>query len=261
MQENASKRHLSEESYMIAEDSISGISEVPSQLASPSSITLIPPMQIVKVNKRISMTAFTQAIQSQPSQSSKHNSKMTSFIDDSSIPSALASPDEALSQRPRKGMSRVSMSAFAETLGRKRQVKVSQASSTAADSSELESSGIPSNLESPDYVTSQRPGVDKIRRRVSSSGFKKILEKSQQPEKEKTVSEDFSLDSLGIPDTFASSVLMPSQELEKEGKKEKIIRSSNRTFTRSSPVSPSSSAAVPRSESGIYILDACSFIC
>lgn len=174
-QQSATKRNYVDESDILqSSDFMFDQSEFPSQLASPS--VVIPPRPNLK-KKRMSTTEFTQAIQSQASTQSKEED-ITDVTGESSIPSALGSPEEVLSQRPERQNKRFSTSAFTKTLGKKPvQEVLIGAIPSASDSSDLNSTGIPSNLESPDYASSQQPG--KLRRRVSSTGFKNILKKPQ----------------------------------------------------------------------------------
>ena len=172
--QNASKRNYVDESNILQRsDSIFDQSEFPSQLASPS--VVIPPRPNKKNKKRISTTQFMEVIQSQTSQIKEVES--TNDLGESSIPSILGSPDEVLLQRPERQKKRISMSAFSRTLGKKTSQEVLEdAPHSLTDSSSMESSGIPSNLESPDYITSQQPA--KFKKRVSSTGFRKIFDNS-----------------------------------------------------------------------------------
>ena len=119
----------------------------------------------------MSTTQFTEAIESQTSQ----RKEVDSADGESSIPSTLGSPDEVLLQRPERPKKRISMSALSRTFGKKASQDVLDgAPNSSADSSSAESSGIPANLESPDYITSQQPA--KSKKRVSSTGFRKVFD-------------------------------------------------------------------------------------
>lgn len=173
LDKNLSKKINLEESHQFEEDSIPSLSELPSQLPSPS--VVVPARPGMKSKRRMSMTAFTQAILSQESQPSQKKENSDFFDESSGIPSALGSPDQTISQRPKKTKTRMSVSAFTETLKDKKSKNISM----PAEISDSESSEIPSTLDSPEVVTSQRPLTGKEKRRVSSTGFKKIL--NQKP--------------------------------------------------------------------------------
>ena len=168
-QQNASKKKSVDESNILPSDSILDQSEFPSQLESPS--VNIPPRPKKANKKRMSTTQFTEAIESQTSQ----RKEVDSADGESSIPSTLGSPDEVLLQRPERPKKRISMSALSRTFGKKASQDVLDgAPNSSADSSSAESSGIPANLESPDYITSQQPA--KSKKRVSSTGFRKVFD-------------------------------------------------------------------------------------
>ena len=94
-------------------DSDSGLSEVPSQLGSPS--LTIPVKPTKKKNNRMSVTAFTQALSQEPQHSLQ--GVYISLVDESSgIPSVLDSPDEVLFRKPGRPKKRTSISAFKEAL-------------------------------------------------------------------------------------------------------------------------------------------------
>ncbi len=152
-------------------DSISGNFEIPSRLESPS--LDVRPIPTKKNKKRVSVSAFSKAIQSQQSQVVNTSDD----LGESTIPSHLGSPDKLLSRRPLKSKKRTSTSMFQETLeGEKMQGRLKKAIASRLDKSDLGSSGIPSNLGSPECVSLQSRHIYKSKSRVSTTTFKKILD-------------------------------------------------------------------------------------
>ncbi|KAI9561969.1 hypothetical protein GHT06_012932 [Daphnia sinensis] len=179
---NGSKRNNVEE--MSSSDSVFDTLAFPSQLESPHLV--IPQKTDLKIKKRMSVSAFTKAIHSQETQ--ERNVSMN----ESSIASALGSPDEAVSHRPRRLKTRTSVSDFAETLGKK-----TEKETIKDDSSNMENTSVLSHLDSLEQISYEkhRTGVEK--KRASSTGFKSILNKrSIEPDE---LSEDESTDHSPTP--------------------------------------------------------------
>lgn len=206
-EENASKKFNQQESG--EDSSVLEHSELPSQLASPSAEPLPRPKAVNR--KRVSMTPFSQVIQSQESQPSKINE--TASVDNESFPSNLASPDMIVSQRPAK-KSRISTSAFSKTIESQRAVgkSVSKASN-AADDSSLDSTDIPLSLESP--VIKTRPGPKSSKKRMSSLGLQEALTSQHQSSNvnKSAVStpEPISTNTTIVPDALDSPVNLTTE--------------------------------------------------
>ena len=217
--ENTSKKSHLEVTDPYQEES--GLSEVPSQLGSPS--MNVPTRPIKKKDKRMSMTAFTQALSQEPQESLQE--AHSGLIDESSgIPSALESPEQVLSQRPGKSKNRTSMSAFKETLRKGKpfgKIDIGE-SSTSGGSSRLDNSDIPSNLQSPDFITSQRPLTVKDRKRISSTGYQQILNQSLGP---KEVETSLDQDALAEVSKIPESQEIPEAPRNKSGIEESLRKS------------------------------------
>ena len=119
----------------------------------------------------MSFTAFSNAIRSQQSQVVNTSDD----LGESSIPSVLGSPEEA-SQRLLRSKKHESSSKFKESLGGGKIQNVTALS--GLEESGLDSSGIPSILQSPEFVSSQNRLNPKSR--MSTTTFNKILAGDQQ---------------------------------------------------------------------------------
>lgn len=217
-EDNPAKKPSQQESGLLDEDnSILGLSELPSQLGSPSIEPLARPK--VASRRKVSTSTFSQVIQSQESQTKKIDE--TKSLDDESFPSALGSPDAVISQRPGK-KSRISISTFSKTIeARKVMEKSVTKSSTATEDLSHESTDIPISLESP--VINYRPGPKSSKKRVSSTSFQDTLQdkrsnasNSAQPSSAEHVSVNTT-----VPDTLDSPTNMPTDRrlLNKQRKK------------------------------------------
>ncbi|EFX86310.1 hypothetical protein DAPPUDRAFT_308521 [Daphnia pulex] len=207
-QGNVSKRKSVDEplTRSFQDDSVFDNPEFPSRLESPSLV--VQPIPTQKNKKRLSVSAYSKAFQSQQSQVVNTSDDLGEL----NIPSDLGSPDKLLSRRPLKSKKLTSTSMFQETLdGEKMQTTLKTSIASRLEESDLESSGIPSNLETPEYGSSQSRHINKPKSRVSTTPFKKILENQQEQ------------DSEGSP----SSLKSPE-------KKQKVSRLDNKSITRMS---------------------------